>query len=178
MDTIHSDKNLRQALYSIYVAQFDTLKKYPDSFTKADATRMLTSLMGSRPWSWRVIGITSAALDVFAENDFKRPAGQIQRGHREDRASTAQELFYKRPGPMPLEEFFSFFLGRDETVLMTKDENKHRPGGEFPSFIGISGQHGLFPCGTLVGWQHRKAEIDFLRELCAKRPENLVIKNK
>jgi len=169
MDSIHNDQDLRKALHSIYAAQFDTLKKFPNVFTRADATRMLTGLMGSRPWSWRVIGITSDALDIFSKNDFKRPAGQIQRGHRDDRASTARALFFERDIPMPLDEFFEFFLQRDQTVLMTKSENKHRPGGEFPAFIAIDAQLALFPCGTLVGWQHRKAEVDFLRALHAKR---------
>lgn len=166
MDSIHSDQELRKALHSIYAAQFDALLKYPNVFTRADATRMLTGLMGSRPWSWRVIGITRDALDAFAENDFKRPAGKIQRGHRDDRASTARALFFERTLPMPLDEFFDFFLKRDQTVLMTKNENKQ--GGEFPKFIPIDAHHGLFPCGTLVGWQHRKAEVDFLRGLHAR----------
>lgn len=171
MDSIRTDASLRAALHALYVSQFEALKKYPAAFSKADATRMLTSLMGSRPWSWRVIGITEAALAIFAENDFKRPAGRIQRGHRSDRASTAQAVFYDRNYPMPEEEFLEFFLKRDETVLMTVEENKHRPGGKFPRFIRIPASKKLFPCGTLVGWQHRKAEVEFLRTLYRKRAE-------
>lgn len=165
MDSIRTDHQLRNALYTLYAAQFETLKKFPSAFTRADATRMLTGLMGSRPWSWRVIGITPAALEIFAANDYKRPAGMIQRGHRADRSSTAHELFYVRATAMPMDEFFDFFLERDETVLMTKQENKSRPGGAFPDFIPIPREAQLFPCGTLVGWQHRKHEVDFLRGL-------------
>lgn len=128
---------------------------------------MLTGLMGSRPWSWRVIGITPAALDIFAQHSFARRAGLIQRGHKEDRASTAQALFFDRRSPMRLNEFYDFFLERDQTVLMTKEENKHRPDGKFPKFIRIAADKQLFPCGTLVGWQQRKAEVEFLRALHA-----------
>lgn len=169
MDTIYTDQRLREALYSIYVAQFRAMKRYPKVFTNADATRMLTGLMASRPWSWRVIGITPAALEVFKENDFKRPAGEIQRGHKEDRASTARAVYQDRDKPMLLPEFFEFFLERDQTVLMTKAENRHRPGGKFPRYIRVPQKLELFPCGTLVGWQHRKAETEFLRELYAKQ---------
>lgn len=168
MESIKWDKMLRSALYGLYLAQFDAIKSFPSAFTNADATRMLTGLMGSRPWSWRVIGITHAALEIFAQHDFKRPAGLIQRGHRYDRASTAQALFFDRTVPMPLDEFYEFFLDRDQTVLMIKEENKNRPGGKFPRFIRIPRKLQLFPCGTLVGWQHRKAEVEFLRTLYRK----------
>jgi hypothetical protein len=169
MDTIYTDIKLRESLHSLYVAQFKAIKRYPEGFDKNDATRMLTGLMGARPWSWRVIGITEEALNIFAEHDYKRPAGLIQRGHRFDRSSTAQALFFDLAKPMPLEDFFSFFLERDETVLMSKGENRHRPGGKFPPFIKIPRRSGLFRSGSLVGWLHRKEEIAFLRELHARR---------
>jgi hypothetical protein len=165
MDSILHDNELRQALHKLYMANFAVLREHPDVFTNADATRMLTGLMGSRPWSWRVIGITRNALEVFARNDFQRPAGKIQRGHRDDRASTARALFREPDAALSLEEFFNVFLQRDETVLMTVEENKHQPDGTFPDFIPIERERQVFPCGTLVGWQHRKQEVQFLRDL-------------
>ena len=160
MQTILTDAQLRAALHSIYVAQFEAIKAYPKGFTRADATRMLTSLMGARPWSWRDIGITPAALKVFAEHDFKRPPRQLQRGHQQDRATTAQALYFNRSEPMELAEFFAYFLERDRTVIMTNEENKHRPDSVFPDYIPIPQHLHLFPSGTLVGWQHRKLETD------------------
>lgn len=169
MKSIHTDERLRKVLHSIYVAQFAAIKKYPQAFTKADATRMLTGIMGARPWSWRVIGITHAALDLLAAHDFKRPPRQLQRGHRYDRSKTAQALYMERKEPVPIEEFFNYFLRRDKTVIMTNDENQHRPGGSFPAaYIRIPDRLGLFPCGTLVGWQHRPQEIEFLRDIYAR----------
>jgi len=165
MDSVINDRSLRAALYRVYVAQFEAVRDFPGAFTKNDATRMLTSLMGSRPWSWRVVGITPAALDLFAENEFKRVRGLVERGHLSDRSSTAYDLFYGRDTAMGLDEFFSFFLERDKTVLMAKHENKSRAGGEVPAYISIPSDKHLFPCGTLIGWQHRSAEIEFLRGL-------------
>ncbi|MGF6444348.1 hypothetical protein [Paraburkholderia youngii] len=169
MRTVYEDQKLREALHSIYVAQFKAIQACPHAFGKGDATRMLTGLMGSRPWSWRVIGITPAALKVFAGNDFKRPARQLQRGHKYDRSLTAQALYFDRSEPAPLNEFFDFFLERDATVIMTNDENRHGPKNAFPSYIPIEPDLELFPCGTLVGWQHRKAEIAYLRDLYAQQ---------
>jgi hypothetical protein len=161
------DSKLRESLYSIYVAQFKAFRKCPHGFSKGDATRMLTGLMGARPWSWRVIGVTRSALEIFAAHDFKRPPRLLQRGHRVDRASTAQTLYFENSEPLPLDQFFDFFLTRDQTVIMTNEENKHRPNGTFPDFIAIDHAADLFPSGTLIGWQHRKAEVDYLRKLYA-----------
>lgn len=84
-----------------------------------------------------------------------------------DRSTTAEELYLTPDEPFPLTKFFDFFLERDKTVLMTNEQNKHRPGGTFPSFMPIDQAEEVFPCGTLVGWQHRKAEREFLRKLYA-----------
>jgi hypothetical protein len=130
---------------------------------------MLTSLMAGQPWSWRVIGITPDALKVLARHDFKRPSRQLQRGHKAGRSGTAQALYVDRAKPMPLARFFDFFLKRDETVIMTNDENRHRPDSKFPDYIPFNANHELFPCGPLVGWKRRKAEVEFLRALYAKQ---------
>ena len=170
MQTIHTDQKLRSALYSMYVAQFEAIKAHPAGFDKNHATRMLTALMGSRTWSWRVIGITSAALQLFADHNFDRPARQVQRGHRIARSDTARELFIAVDEPMPREQFFEFFLERDKTVLMTVAQNRSRPGGVFPKFIKIPMGKELFPCGSLIGWEHRDQEKKFLRDLYTRQP--------
>lgn len=164
MDSITNDVQLRAALYSVYVALFEARRTCPAAFGQGDLTRMITGLMGSRPWSWRVIGITSEALKLFQEHDFKKPPKLIERGHQQDRASTARDLF-SSPAPMPLVAFFEYFLERDQTVLMTVEQNKHRPKAVFPSFIPIDQSGQLFPCGTLIGYQHRKKEAAYLRKL-------------
>ena len=135
---------------------------------------MLTGLMGARRWSQRVIGITPGALKVFANYDFKYPLGQLQRGHMHRRASTAQLLYFDRTDPMPLTEFFDTFLKRDATVIMINSENRRKRDGAFPDYIQIDPHEEVFPCSPLVGWQHRTAEVEFLRALYAAHANYLV----
>ena len=162
---IRSDQTLRLAIYGVYVALFNARLQCPDGFLDRDMTRLLTGLMSAKEWSWRVIGITPEALEVFAEHDFKRPAGKLQRGHQVDRVVTARELF-QREKPENIDEFFHTFLKNDQTVLMTNQQNRHRKVASVPQYIPIDNNEAtLFPSGTLVGWKHRKVEVDFLRQL-------------
>lgn len=165
MKAITQDDTLRKNIHNIYLALFAAFKACPEALEPYDMTRMLTSLMGGKYWSWRVIGITPAALAEFAATDFKRPTRKLQRGHKIDRATTARAVF-DRDDPMSLNEFFKFFLECDHTVIMTNDENKHRPNARFPEYIAIDNDDAqIFPNGSLIGWQHRKVEREFLRQL-------------
>ena len=151
------------ALHGVYVALFRARQTCPAHFRDNDITRVMTGLMASKPWSWRVIGITPAALDVFAQHEFNRPTGEIQRGHLVNRVATSRQLF-DRDAPAERDDFLALWLQNDRTVLMRKGENTH--GREVPNFIEIENDDAfLFPSGTLIGWQHRKAERDFLRKL-------------
>jgi len=169
VNSIFTDQELRTALHSIYLAQFQVIKQHPKVFDKNDATRMLTGLMGSRPWSWRVVGITPAALEIFAQNGFVRVKGQVERGHLGERNKTASHLYFERQAPMELNEFYEYFLERDRTVLMAKHENRARSSGPLPDYIPVPVELELFPCGSLVGWKHRKLEMEFLRSLHESR---------
>ena len=152
-------------MHAVYVAIFKAKQACPNGFGDNDVTRLLTSLMGGKPWSWRVVGITPEALDLFAQNNFKRPPKLIQRGHKFARVKTARKLF-ERPAPATLDEFFRIFLKNDKTVLMTAEQNQRK---QFPKYSGINNPDGdLFPCGPLVGWQHGKNEVEFLRKLYAR----------
>lgn len=170
---------LRPALYSIYVAIHSAMKLYPAGFDKNHATRMLTHLMGSRPWSWPVVGITRPALQAFADNGFKNHKGQVQRGHLIHRSDTALVLFFDQatmsPLALPLEEadFFDKFLQRDKTVLMIRKENPARSRSKLKitdnalDIIEFGDPTGLFSCGSLVGWKHGAQEVNFLKHLCS-----------
>ncbi|OGT00542.1 MAG: hypothetical protein A3F73_06990 [Gallionellales bacterium RIFCSPLOWO2_12_FULL_59_22] len=167
---IHADNNLRAALHSVYVAIFNAKQTCPEGFRDNDTTRLLTALMGSKPWSWKVVGVTPEALDLFKQNNFKRPPRLIQRGHKINRVETARQLF-DRPTPIMLDEFIHIFLKNDETVLMTAEQNRKK---DFPNYIPINNSNAeLFPSGSLVGWQHRQVEIDFLRHLYANQEVDL-----
>ncbi|AOZ06717.1 hypothetical protein [Cupriavidus malaysiensis] len=169
MNTIYKDKKLREALYSIYLAQFKAFKACPDQLNKADATRMLTSLMGSKPWSWRVVGITPAALEVFKEHHFEKPKEKLlQRGHIYSRSSTAEALL-RSDEPRPLKDFFDFFLERDKTVIGLTSENPSRGNHSTPCYYPIDLSSELFPCGSLIGWKQGEKEATFLRALYEAR---------
>ena len=49
--------------------------------------RMLTNLMAMNKNSWKVVGITQAALKKFVDNDFNRPKG-VNRSHIHQRSET------------------------------------------------------------------------------------------
>lgn len=165
MKAITQDETLRKNIHNVYLALYSAFKACPETFRPHDMTRMLTSLMAAKNWSWRVIGVTPAALTEFAAIDFNRPARKLQRGHKIERVKTAKDVFV-RDAPMGLDEFFKFFLKRDQTVIMTNEENKHRKNAIFPEYIKINNPNAqLFPSGSLIGWQHRKIEKDFLRKL-------------
>ncbi len=170
MDSVN-DPQLRVALHSVYKALYETHRASPSIFQPHDLTRMLTGLMGSRPWSWRVIGITQEALRLYSEHGYNKPPNrQIQRGHLYGRSGTARELF-DSPTAMTVDEFFKFFLARDRTVLMLTKENPsnshNRPP---PDFIPIDQDLQLFRCGGLVGYQHGQAETNYLNSLHATVP--------
>ena len=90
-------------------------------------------------------------------------ARRLQRGHITDRVETARQLF-SGDKPLALKQFFEEFFQNDITVIMLNAENTH--GKSLPKYIAIDNPGAqLFPCGSLIGWQHRKAEVDFLRQL-------------
>jgi hypothetical protein len=82
-------------------------------------------------------------------------------------------LYFDIDEPKPIDEFFAFFWERDETVIMTNSENSPRAKTPFPAYIPIDTALGLFPCASLVGWRHQRAEIDFLRKLHESSPTEI-----
>ena len=176
IESINEDIRLRKALYAIYVAQFNAIQQYPEHFNKNHATRMLTSLMGSRRWSWPVIGITPAALELFSKNNFGKVKTEIQRGHIHNRSETAHQLFYENKKVLTLKKFFEYFLSRDNTVLMLRSENPGRSNAKPPKFIRINTKLNLFQSASLVGWRHGQDEKNYLEKLYMRRKKLKVAK--
>ena len=56
--------------------------------------RMLGNLISMNKDTWKVVGITQAALEKFVENDFERPKG-VNRSHIHQRSETSKYLFSK-----------------------------------------------------------------------------------
>ena len=84
MSTITQENMLRESLHNIYLAQFTAFKSCPETLKSNDMTRMLTALMGGKYWSWRVVGITPAALEKFKtrEGHCRVPKGYVEGGYK------------------------------------------------------------------------------------------------
>lgn len=136
------------------------------SFSIQKKNRLFSALMAGEAWAWRVVGISMAALEALARNDFRYVKGTVCRAHVVDRISTAGAIFEtKSKTPISQEAFFSLYFKNDETIITTKTENK--TGSRVPSFIPIDVKLGLFP-SKAIAWRHGRAEREYLRSLHAQ----------
>jgi hypothetical protein len=117
---------------------------------------------------WKVIGITKEALKIFSKNDFKSKSRLgIQRAHiTQDRIVTNEYLL---TNDLSFDEFWSYLIENDKTVLATSSENKRNDFGEI---IKIDENLDLFSARGF-GWKHNKTEIEFLTKLWIKEEEIL-----
>jgi hypothetical protein len=132
------------------------------SFSFQKKCSMFTALMAGEPWAWPVVGITVAALEVLAKNDYKYTKGIVCRAHIVDRIATARAIFENREKPMQQTELLELLSKSDKTVISTRSENK--TNGKLPEFIPIDMKRGLFQ-SRLIAWKHGPAECDYLRGL-------------
>ena len=148
-------KDGKDEFYAAYIAIFNlpcrTQKK----------CSIVTRLMGEEPWSWRVAGISPAALESLAKNDYKYVKGVVCRAHIVARIETARAIF-EIAKPIAQDEFFNLFFNNDQTVITTKSENK--TGGGLPEFIPIGIDLGHFQ-STMAAWKHGPSERNYLRDL-------------
>lgn len=166
---LRTDPEIRRALYGLYVALFEAKTVCPADFGDGRLTTIQTAVMGIENWGWRVIGITTEALDLLATADFRKDKlpRRLCRGHIVDRIQTTRLLFGSG-APLALDDFFDTFLHNDRTVIMLNEQN--RRAEPFPSFIEFDNPNGeLFPNGALMSWKHRQAEREYLRRLYALR---------
>ncbi len=159
-----SDEIMREALecYELYVALHKSKLRSPDIFTDNRCTMILTAIMGGHRWSWRVVGITPAALKKLAENKFKpfTKCG-ITRAHMKSRKSTCAEMMRSDPILSP-EDFVKKWLDGDKTVLCDRGENRELFSADV---IRIENPHGALFSSRQVGWSHSKAERKLLEDL-------------
>jgi hypothetical protein len=151
-----------RALHSVYVAIHRAHKFAPELFTLSHCTTIVTALMGSQAWSWRVVGITHAALQAFMEQDFKHKSKQgITRAHLHPRIKTAALLLAPKQ-PMSEADFIETLLRHDVTILCARGENR-TSAPEFISFTNDGAS--LFASQKKVGWSHKEKERALLRDL-------------
>ena len=157
------EKAEARTVHALYSALHQAHKEVPALWTLQECSRVLTAIMAAKSFSWRVVGITHAALDQFATAAFRSKSGQgITRAHLRPRIETVKTLMLS-PKPLSEEALFDTWLANDLTVLCSKGENRKT----IPKYIPIDNELGtLFSChGKLAGWHHRTAERDFLLAL-------------
>jgi hypothetical protein len=156
--------------HALYVALHAARIAAPDFWTDQHCTRVLTAVMANRSWSWRVVGITPAALDALAEvNFYNRKELGLKRAHLIDRITTVHHLM-QLPQPAPYEYFVRYWADNDRTILALRGE--HRTSG-FRAYLPFDAPR-LFR-DTLAGWVHGKAERLFLEQVHAKRPTPVAV---
>jgi len=129
------------------------------SCSEAIKVRMLTALLGADANAWRVVGVTRAALDRFAANEFRRVSGMgVNRAHLVDRHQTYTDILSR---DMDVEEWWAFLQERDKCVLATSSENLKN---DFGRIIGVDPALGLFR-NQGFAWRHGAREAEFLRAL-------------
>jgi hypothetical protein len=117
------DSDEKRAIHLLYSAVHQAHKQAPSMFTVQQCNVILTAIMSGQAHSWRVVGITPAALEEFAAAGFHSKSGQgITRGHLQPRIETVRKLLLPDE-PLSEEDFFETWLAADRTVLCAKGEN-------------------------------------------------------
>ena len=147
--------------YEMYAALHRSHIQHPHIFTMGRCSVILTAMMGGRPWSWRVVGITPAALQSFRASSYKKVAGDgIQRAHIQSRIKTTRELL-QTDDPFPMDEFVRTWIENDKTVLCGKGENKD----PLPAYYSFAdSEHTMFQSAQ-VAWRHGSKEREYLMNL-------------
>lgn len=147
------DSELGRRIYDAYLAIYDM--KLRDGLRR----EMLTWAFAEYPGHWPVVGITTAALNRFAEHDFQRVSKMgIHRAHLVNRRDWQSAMLANR---LAFDEWLALYEQSDRTVLATSSENMK--GGDL-IFVPIARELGLFR-STVYLWRHTAAEREFLRDL-------------
>jgi hypothetical protein len=128
--------------------------------------KLLSTLFSINPNSWRVIGITPAALAVFKLHDFKKVSGMgINRSHIVQRHTFYKQLL--EDNIRNHETFWEQYYQNDCTILATSSENmaKGIALNEI-AFAVPADERKLFRTAGFA-WKHKEEEENFLKELCA-----------
>ena len=119
--------------------------------------RMLGNLISMSKDTWKVVGITQAALEKFVENDFERPKG-VNRSHIHQRSETSKYLFSQTDWNR--DSWWDYYTKRDITILATSSENmdKKHDISKFDVPIGLFKARGF-------AFTVKAAEKEFLRDI-------------
>jgi len=151
---------MSSSLYRIYLAiQSEQDVPLPDRKV------ILGDTLYAHPDAWGVVGITDAALQAFADSDFKTISSiGVVRAHVQKRATIYSKLL---ESPLGFDEFMELFLGSDHCVLATKQENATDDG--LPkAYHKIDPKAGMFQRKGKTANFRSKIEGAFLRDMYSK----------
>ncbi|WP_171206139.1 hypothetical protein [Ruegeria sp. HKCCA0235A] len=154
----------REATHAIYKTLHEQFFLKNCSLKRAN--NVIGNLLGASASSWRVVGITPAALELFKAVDFKaRPRG-IQRAHKYNRIDTVKEIL-ETDQPLSEAELFNRWISKDVTVLCLNKENRNILNN---SYIEIENPEGELFSNAYIGYTFRRThEGQFLSDLWQKK---------
>lgn len=134
--------------------------------------KLLSTLFSINRNSWRVVGITPAALEVFKQHDFKKVSGMgINRSHIVQRHSFYNELINQEITDH--QTFWDLYHQNDCTILATSTENMSKSEKIFHNYYDIpNDERNLFQTAGYA-WKHKVEEIEFLKSLVKRIASHL-----
>ena len=149
---------IKEELHNIYKAILES------SVSSNKKEKMLNSVFGFEPWSWRVVGISKIAINEFKNNNFNYKSGTFQRDHYfQARYVTLRKMLEKL---MPLDDWWNWYWENDKTILVTKTEHNKKSYNFNKDIIEIDWSLGYFESGSTLGFNYtKKREVLFLKSL-------------
>ena len=139
---------IKKQIYELYCAI------YKSTLSPNKKEKMLNSIFGYEPWSWRVVGISKNAIREFAKNNFNYKSGTFQRDHHfQPRYVTLRKML---ENIMPYDKWWPWFWDNDRTLLVTKEEHNKKSYDPKKDIISIDWQLGYFESGATMGFNYKK----------------------
>lgn len=157
---IHDLEELKEVLFH----DFQIIKKMRSP--EANRVKLLSTLFSINPNSWRVVGITPEALEIFKKNEFKKKSGmRINRSHITQRFGFYQSLLNPENKISGAEEFWNLYYENDMTVLASASENMRADVTIFENAYPVpQDERKLFQTAGYA-WKHKDEEEAFLKDL-------------
>jgi len=146
---------------------FKIFKQFQPAYLKADKEARAYLIRGFSTTqgaftqeSWRVVGITQAALDAFKAVDFERIPNRkdpitVERAHIHQRAAWISEMFEREWDNA--DEWWQFIWERDTCVLATHTENRASDQAGAPLEIAYQIPQGMgYFQSNFIGCKYRK----------------------
>lgn len=148
-------------IYDLYSILYQKFRKNKDLFlSKQRWSELFSLLTKGRKEFWRVVGITSDALNQYQKNNYKRTKGLV-RGHIHMRIKTF-DIFFNIDKELSKSEFWKLFHKYDPVIIMTAEENKSH---EIPKYIKITNPKSEFFTNSGISWELTSKDVDLLKSL-------------